>query len=124
MHMENTTNTAPSVPAMCICGCGTPTNGSFARGHDARVVGRVIRGEADRRILAGHPLLLAKVDAAATRPPRKRSEKAPASVKMGRWSYPVVRVLDSQATGDWRVVYKNKQGTEVEASVPRSALTW
>lgn len=46
----------------CLCGCGTNVNGksNFLPGHDARLVGRVARGEADATLLAPFPLLAAK----------------------------------------------------------------
>lgn len=46
----------------CLCGCGTDVNGksNFLPGHDARLVGKVARGEADAGLLTPFPALAAK----------------------------------------------------------------
>lgn len=48
----------------CLCGCGTDVNGksNFLPGHDARLVGKVARGEADASLLTPFPLLTEKAN--------------------------------------------------------------
>lgn len=48
----------------CLCGCGGDVNGksNFLPGHDARLVGKVARGEADASLLEGFPALQAKAE--------------------------------------------------------------
>ena len=126
----------------CCCGCGTPTKGFFAPGHDNRFYGQVIRGERPVEDLALYPGLQRKW-AGRNKPkvaPIHVGESGPemttvdpdgfvdiappatgptfTEVKDGRWWYPVKKVTlldDGRFEVEWKAKNGNARTTRVAA---------